>query len=61
MKYNGIYLIVLGNLLYLSYIVFGKNVSSNFGDFSAGVLLGLSIAINIIGIIITVKDMSKLK
>ena len=26
-----------------------------------GVLLGLSIAINIIGIIITVKDMSKLK
>ncbi len=27
----------------------------------SGVLLGLSIAINIIGIIITVKDMSKLK
>ncbi len=55
----GILLIILGNLLYLSYIFFGSKVSSNFGDFSSGVLLGLSVATNIVGIIATVYSMSK--
>lgn len=55
----GIFLIVLGNLLYLSYIFFGSKVSSNFGDFSSGVLLGLSIGTNLVGIIATVRSMSK--
>lgn len=55
----GILLIILGNLLYLSYIFFGSKVSSNFGDFSSGVLLGLSIATNLVGIIATVYSMSK--
>ena len=55
----GILLIILGNLLYLSYIFLGSKVSSNFGDFSSGVLLGLSVATNIVGIIATVYSMSK--
>lgn len=55
----GIFLIVLGNLLYLSYIFFGSKVSSNFGEFSSGVLLGLSIGTNLVGIIATVRSMSK--
>lgn len=55
----GIFLIVLGNLLYLSYIFFSSKVSSNFGDFSSGVLLGLSIATNLLGINATVRSMSK--
>lgn len=55
----GIFLIILGNLLYLSYIFFSSKVSSNFGDFSSGVLLGLSIATNLVGIIATVRSMSK--
>lgn len=57
----GIYLIILGNLLYLTYIYiyFCKNQSGNFSDFSSGVLLGLSIGANILGIIITVTYISK--
>lgn len=55
----GIFLIILGNLLYLSYIFFGSKVSSNFEDFSSGVLLGLSIATNLVGIIATVSNTSK--
>ena len=56
---TGIYLIILGNLLYLTYIYFCKNQSGNFSDFSSGVLLGLSIGVNILGIIITVTYISK--
>ena len=55
----GISLIILGNLLYLAYIYFCGNETSNFGDFSSGLLLGLSIGINFIGIILTVAYMSK--
>lgn len=55
----GILLIILGNLLYLSYIFFGSKVSSNFGDFSSGVLLGLSVATNLVGIIITAKNIAE--
>lgn len=56
---KGIYLIILGNLLYLTYIYFCRNQSGNFSDFSSGVLLGLSIGVNILGIIITVTYISK--
>ncbi len=56
---TGIYLIILGNLLYLTYIYFCRNQSGNFSDFSSGVLLGLSIGVNILGIIITVTYISK--
>lgn len=56
---SGIFLIILGNLLYLSYIYFASKETSNFGDFSSGLLLGISIGANLIGIILTVSYISK--
>lgn len=55
-------LIVLGNILYMCYIYFCGNESSSIGEFSSGLLLGLSIGINLVGIIISalyVKNNSK--
>lgn len=60
MKKNyGILLIILGNLLYLSYIFFGNKISSSFSEFSSGVLLGPSIGTNLVGIIITSKNIAE--
>ena len=56
---TGTLLIILGNLLYLAYIYFCDNETSDFGDFSSGLLLGLSIGVNLVGIILTVAYMSK--
>ena len=56
---TGISLIMLGNLLYLAYIYFCGNEISDFGNFSSGILLGLSIGCNLVGIILTVAYMSK--
>lgn len=56
---TGIFLIVLGNLLYLACILLGGNEISNFGKFSSGLLIGLSIGCNLIGIILTIYYMSK--
>ena len=58
---TGITLIILGNLLNLAYIYFGKNGASDFSDFTNGVLLGLSIGCNLIGIVLTVAFVSKSK
>lgn len=57
----GLSLILFGNLLYLLYILLSSTKSSSFGDFSNGFLLGLSIGINLIGIIIVAIYMSKSK
>ncbi len=57
----GLFLIILGNLLYLSYIYFSGNETTNFGQFTSGLLLGLSIGTNLIGIIITSMYISKNK
>ncbi len=46
---TGTSLIILGNLLYLSYIYFCRNETNDFGDFSSGLLLGLSIGYNFAG------------
>ena len=40
---TGISLIILGNILYLSYIFFTSNETSSFGEFTKGLLLGLSV------------------
>ena len=56
---TGTLLIVLGNILYLAYIYFCGNETSDFGNFSSGLLLGLSIWCNLVGIILTVAYMSK--
>ena len=55
----GILLIILGNLLYLSYIFFFFIFSSSFSEFSSGVLLGLSIGTNLVGIIIISKNIAE--
>ena len=56
---TGTSLIILGNLLYLAYIYFCENETNDFGDFSNGLLLGLSIGCNLVGIILTIAYMSK--
>lgn len=56
---SGISMIILGNLLYLSYIYFTGNESNSFSDFSSGLLLGLSIGCNLIGIILVAIYTSK--
>nr|DAI07425.1 MAG TPA: hypothetical protein [Bacteriophage sp.] len=56
---TGIFLIVLGNLLYLAYIFFCGNETSDFGKFSSGLLIGLSIGCNLIGVILIIYYMSK--
>lgn len=58
---TGIMLIILGNLLYLVYMYSQGNETSNFGKFSSGLLLGLSIGCNFIGIILTIAYMSNNK
>lgn len=47
----GLFLIILGNILYMCYIYFNGNESSSTNEFSSGLLLGLSIGINLVGII----------
>lgn len=55
----GIYLIALGIALYAAYLFFGSGNNSAVGDFSSGILLGLSIGINLVGIILTIIYYSK--
>ena len=56
---TGISLIVLGNILNLAHVCFSGGETSNFGKFSSGVLIGLSIGCNLVGIILIVSNMSK--
>lgn len=53
---KGIWLIVVGNILYLASVIFGGSTRSDFSDFSSGVLVGLSLGCNLIGIILAVKE-----
>lgn len=55
----GISLIVLGNLLYVTNHFLTENV--NINDFVSGLLLGISIGVNLIGIVLSAKYMSKNK
>ena len=56
---TGILLIILGNILYLAYTLFCGNEVTPFSEFSLGLLLGLSIGINLTGIILLVLYISK--
>lgn len=56
---TGTLMIILGNVLYLAYIFFWGNETTPFGEFSSGLLLGLSIGINLTGIILLVLYISK--
>ncbi len=57
----GIFLIILGNILYLSYIFFNGNEVSSFGEFTNGLLLGLSVGTNLVGIILLIIHISEEK
>ena len=56
---RGIFLIILGNVLYLCYAFFCGKASSHFDDFVSGALLGISVAANILGIILVSKAISE--
>ena len=56
---TGILMMILGNVLYLSYIFFCGNETTPFGEFSSGLLLGLAVGINLTGIILLVLYISK--
>ena len=57
----GIFLIILGNILYLSYIFFTGNETSSFGEFTKGLLLGVSVGANLVGIILSIIYAAKEK
>ena len=52
-----IFLIILGNILYITYISFTSS-KTPVADFLSGLLLGISIATNLLGIILTAKYIS---
>lgn len=51
-------LIILGNLLYLA-LSFFSDSNSSFQEFTSGLLLGLSISINLIGILLLLYTIVK--
>lgn len=55
----GIFLIVLGNILSLLNEYFTGKETTAFGDFTQGLLLGLSVGMNLIGIILIVVYIAK--
>ncbi len=56
---TGIILIIIGNILYLSYLYFTGNETSSFGEFTKGLILGLSVGTNLIGIILSLIYITK--
>lgn len=56
---TGLSLIVLGNFLYLASTVFNENEASDLSNFTSGLLIGLSIGCNLIGIILVVSYMAE--
>ncbi len=60
---SGIGLIILGEILYLILRYFIEEGTSDFSNFTQGVLLGLSVGIKLIGVILVliyiVKDKKK--
>lgn len=56
---TGIWMIILGNVLYLAHTFLTSNEITPFGEFTSGILLGLSVGINLIGVILLVQYISK--
>lgn len=50
-----LFLIILGNILYLLHRYIFDKLTSPLGEFTSGLLLGISIGINLIGIILTIS------
>lgn len=58
---TGLSLVVLGNICYILYIYFSKDSTTNLSDFLAGLILGLSVGANIVGITTIAKYMGRNK
>lgn len=56
---TGIILIIIGNILCLSYLYFSGKETSSFGEFTQGLILGLSVSTNLIGIILSLIYITK--
>ena len=56
---TGILMIILGNVLYLAHTFLTSNEITPFGEFTSGILLGLSVGINLIGVILLAQYISK--
>ena len=54
-----IILIIIGNLLYITNHFLTENI--NINDFVSGLLVGISIGVNLIGIVLSVKYVAKNK
>lgn len=57
----GLLLIVLGEILYFAFSYTEENNLTNFAEFTSGILLGISIGINLIGIIIVILGICNYK
>ena len=55
----GLLLVILGNVLYWLYTIFCGDEITPFENFSSGLLLGLSVGINLVGIILLTLYISK--
>lgn len=51
---SGLSLVVFGLILFFAYLFFTGNAESSFGEFSNGLLLGISLGIILVGIILIV-------
>lgn len=58
---TGLSLVVLGNICYILYIYFSKDSTTNLSDFLSGLILGLSVGANIVGITTIAKYMGRNK
>lgn len=54
-------MILFGNGFYLSHTHFLQTQSSSFSQFSQGILLGLSVGSNIVGIILLIISIRKIQ
>lgn len=58
---TSLFLIILGEIIYWMLKYFDTTNNSNFGDFTSGVLLGISVGIKLIGIILLLVCIVKYK
>ncbi len=58
---TGLSLVVIGNICYVLYVYFSKDNTTNLSDFLSGLILGLSVGTNIVGITTIAKYIGRQK
>lgn len=58
---TGLSLVIIGNICYVLYVYFSKDNTTNLSDFLSGLILGLSVGTNIVGITTIAKYMGRQK